>query len=235
MGEAVAAGLTVYLVLFLAQNDRAREELQRAGRHAQKVLRNYTDPLVNRIAERQRQREIEETLPEFLSLAASCLRASLTVRQAVKEAADGISGPLGEELQMTERELSAGIGLDEALKRLAARTGVRELRMTATALSAGARYGGDVATVAQALSTLVRRRTMLRREVMVLTSQARYSAIILCILPIAFFLLFPGADGRGPAAALSSPVGWALIALGLFLNLGGYLAMRRLADPERLW
>ncbi len=102
--------------------------------------------------------------------------------------------------------------------------------MTAAVLKAGARYGGDISSAARSLSSIARRRQAAKRETHVLTAQARYSSLILGALPVAFFLFFPAGDGRGPIGALSNPAGWVVVLVGLALNAGGFLIMRKLTD-----
>jgi tight adherence protein B len=196
------------------------------------VARERLEPLLKKTNEKKRRRNIEEALPIFLRQTAVCLQASLTVRQAVREGAGSVPGPLGEELAAVARELDSGISLDDALDGLAKKVGTKELDMTAAVLKAGAKYGGNVAAAAQSLAVIVRRRQAAKRETVVLTTQARYSALILSALPVAFFLFFPSSGGTGPLAVLSTPAGWAVVLAGLGLNAGGFLVMRRLAGAE---
>ena len=232
MLRAAAAGMTVafgWLILqIIPEWDGIARLLDPAMGFARKVLQ----PFKSRMGEKKRKREIEEALPVFLRQIASCLQASLTVRQTVREGARTVPGPLGEELGKVVRELDSGISLDDALDGLAKRVNLRELAMTAAVLKAGARYGGNISSAAQSLSSIVRKRQAAKRETNVLTTQARYSSLILSALPIVFFLFFPASDGRGPLSALSTPAGWVIVVAGLALNVGGFLVMRRLAGSD---
>jgi tight adherence protein B len=229
MLRASAAGLIVAISYIIVQRMPGLANIARLTEPALKYVYRRFEPVLRGIREKKRTREIEEELPVFLRQTASCLEASLTVRQAIKEGAITVAGPLGDELKAVNRELDSGISLDDALAGLAARVNIREVIMTAAVLKAGARYGGNISGAAQALSSIVRKRQAARRETNVLTAQARYSSLILSALPVAFFLFFPAGDGRGPLGALSTPAGWLVVMAGLGLNVGGFIVMRKLA------
>lgn len=234
MLSALIAGITVSGAAFLLQDERRREALRQAANNALRYIRVWVTPISQRFAEERRRREIEQCLPEFLRLSASCIRASLTVRQAVHECAAMLTGPLGEELRQADRELKSGISLESALENMAARVKISELDMAVTLLLAGSAYGGDIAGAMASLTAIVRKRLAGRREKSVLTAQARYSSLILAALPVAFMVFFPGSSGKGLLGVLSQPLGWVVIVCGLALNGGGFVLMRRLANPGRL-
>ncbi|MFA5867443.1 MAG: type II secretion system F family protein [Actinomycetota bacterium] len=234
MLKAAAAGLAVGFGCLILQKMPGKETIVRFVDPAQDYGRRLLRPLLRKTDERKRRREIEETLPVFLRQTASCLQASLTVRQAVSEGARAIPGPLGEELRAVNRELDSGISLDNSLDSLAKKTDLKEMTMSVAVLKAGARYGGDISNAAQSLSLLVRKRQAAKREQNVLTAQARYSSLILGALPVAFLLFFPADNGQGLGGVLSSPAGWAVVLAGLTLNAGGFLVMRRLAGSDSL-
>ncbi len=229
MLKAAAAGLLMGFVCLILQNAPGTDEITYFMKPTREGARRRLYPLLKKNTERRRRREIEEALPVFLRQTASCLQASLTVRQAIGEGVRTVSGPLGDELRAVDRELDSGISLDDSLTNLAERINMKDLTMSVAVLKAGARYGGDISKAARSLSLIVRKRQAAKREKSVLTAQARYSSLILGALPVAFFIFFPAGNGRGLTGVLSSPVGWIVIGAGLTLNVGGFMVMRRLA------
>ncbi len=186
--------------------------------------------LVNRrLAERRRR--IEEELPEFLRFCGMALRAGWSIRQIVGAAANRLSGPLAGELVLAAGELAAGLSVDEALRGLAERADTRDATTAAAVLGVALRQGGDAAAALDSLASVALGRLALRREIESLTAQARFSAAVLGVLPVGFWLFFPGGGGF---AALRTPIGWLIAGLGLALDAGGYAVLRRLAAPERL-
>lgn len=232
MIRAAAAGLAIAFGWSILQRMPGLDEITRLLSPVLDYARRRLQPFKSRIGEKKRARETEEALPILLRQTASCLQASLTVRQAIREGARNVPGPLGEELATVNRELASGISLDDSLAGLVKRVNVRELAMAVAVLKAGARYGGNISGAAQSLTSIVRKRQAAKREAKVLTAQARYSSLILSALPVAFFLFFPAGDGRGPLGALSTPAGWVIVLAGLALNAGGFLVMRKLAGSD---
>lgn len=177
----------------------------------------------------KRRREIEEEFPDFLRYMAACLRAGLSVRQSLMEAADRIGGPIGRELTVAAGEANAGVPVGDCLVGLARRTESADAATVSVVLRASLRYGGDSAAALDRLCEAVGRRNLMRGEVRALTAQARFSAMILSVLPLGFLIIFPA-----PAGAMLSAKGITVISIGLALNVSGYMVLRRMSAPERL-
>jgi tight adherence protein C len=134
-----------------------------------------------------RQRAIERGLPDSLDLLVTCVEAGLGLDAALQRVADevrlawpGLSG----ELQTTFLEVRAGIPRVEAFRRLAARTGVRDLKSLSATLTQTELFGTSVALALRIQAEGIRVRRMQRAE-----EKAAYVAVkmtlplILCILP----------------------------------------------------
>ena len=178
-----------------------------------------------------RRRSVENELPDFLRFSGMSLRAGWSIRQVMSEAARRFSGPLGEELALAAGELATGLTIEQALRGLAERTGTRDAVTAAAVLGVAIRQGGDAAAALDTLATVASRRLALRREVESLTAQARFSAVVLGVLPVGFWLFFPGGAGPG---ALAKPLGWLVVLIGLALDGAGFAVLRWMAAPERL-
>lgn len=176
-----------------------------------------------------RRREIEEGFPDFLRFTAACARAGLSIRQALEESAKRTGGPIGRELKTAAGELRAGVPAGDVLEGLAKRLGTSDAAAFANVLSASIKYGGDTAAALDRLGAVAVRRGLMRGEVNALTAQARFSAVILSVLPAGFFAAFPA-----PAKAIMSFRGVAAITAGLVLNISGFLVLRYMSNPERL-
>ena len=177
-----------------------------------------------------RRLAVEEELPDFLRFAGTGLRGGLSIRRILAEAGTRSSGPLADELVLAAGELGAGLTVEQVLRGLSDRSRSRDITTAASVLAVALRHGGDAAAALDALAAVAADRQAIRREVTALTAQARFSAVILSVLPVGFFLFFPG----GAAGALARPMGWLIVAVGLALNVAGFLSLRRLAAPERL-
>jgi tight adherence protein C len=147
---------------------------------------------------RGRQTAIERGLPDALDLLVTCVEAGLgldaslqRVAEEVKLAWPEVSG----ELQTTFLEVKAGIPRIEAFRRLAARTGVRDLKSLSATLAQTEIFGTSVALALRIQAEGIRVRRMQRAE-----ERAAYVGVkmtmplVFCVLPSLMVIV------AGPAA-----------------------------------
>ena len=135
---------------------------------------------------KERTLQISETLPDTLDLLVICVEAGLGMDAALvrvgKEQADqGLA--MGEELQLMNQEIGAGIARREALSRLADRVGIDELRGLVTFLVQTEELGGSIARSLRVYSTTMREKRMQKAE------EAARKVVIKLIFPLVFFIL----------------------------------------------
>lgn len=136
---------------------------------------------------RARQTSIERGLPDALDLLVTCVEAGLGLDASLQRVADEVrlAWPvLAEELQTTFLEVKAGIPRIESFRRLAARTGVRDLKSLSATLTQTEIFGTSVALALRIQAEGIRVRRMQRAE-----EKAAYVSVkmtlplVLCILP----------------------------------------------------
>jgi tight adherence protein C len=136
---------------------------------------------------RKRQTSIERGLPDALDLLVTCVEAGLGLDASLQRVADEVrlAWPvLAEELQTTFLEVKAGIPRIESFRRLAARTGVRDLKSLSATLTQTEIFGTSVALALRIQAEGIRVRRMQRAE-----EKAAYVSVkmtlplVLCILP----------------------------------------------------
>jgi tight adherence protein B len=171
-------------------------------------------------------------MPDFFRFLSSALRAGLSVRQSVMEASARTEGPLAGELKKVSAEIANGLSLEESFRGLAERSGSREAAAAAAVLTAAVVYGGDSPGALDGMADIAAAHREIRQEIRVLTAQARFSALILGVLPVGFLIFNPA--GAGLLKVLTEPYAAAAVGLGALLNAAGFIALRRLADPDRL-
>jgi len=102
---------------------------------------------------KQRQKVIENGLPDALDLFIVCLEAGSALDQAIVKTSQDLDvpyPPLAEELRMITTEMRAGKPRLEAFKNFATRTGVDDVRALVSMLTQSDRFG---TSIAQALRT----------------------------------------------------------------------------------
>jgi tight adherence protein B len=177
-------------------------------------------------------RAVEEGLPDALEAMARSMRSGASTHQALLEVAVATPGLLGDELRATTRDLAAGVGLEPALGALARRRREPGVRLAVAALQLGADAGGAHARALDGVAASVRARLGVVREVRAMSSQARMSALVIGVAPLAFAVLAAGMDGEGARFLLRTPLGLACLTVGVVLDGLGALWMHRLAQVE---
>jgi tight adherence protein B len=171
---------------------------------------------------------LDRALPVALEAVARSLRSGASLGQAIAEAAEAAPPPLAAELARVVAEAGAGAGLVAALERLGERNPSGAVRLAVAAMALGVDTGGAQAKAVDGVAATLRDRLAIGAEVRALSSQARASAVVIGIAPVAFGAVAVTAD-RGTAAFLfRTPVGLACLTTGLGLDALSWLWMRRL-------
>jgi tight adherence protein B len=170
----------------------------------------------------------EHDLPAALEAVARSLRSGASLRQAVAEAGAATPGRLGRELVTVARQVDHGATLVAALEALAERQPGPGVRLTVAALCLGVETGGAQARAVDGVAATLRDRLAVAAEVKALASQARISALVIGLAPLAFGAFAMTTDPRTAQFLFHTPLGLALLAVGCTLDGLGWLWMQRL-------
>lgn len=177
---------------------------------------------------RHHERRLERSLPDALDGIARSLRSGASLRQALEEVAASSTGLLGDDLTAIVADVHDGASIVDALATWPARRPVGGVRLATAALSLGAETGGASARAIDGVAATLRTNLGIAGEVRALSSQARLSALVIVLAPIAFAVLAASSDGGTAAFLLRTPPGLLCLALGLGLDALGWLWMRRI-------
>lgn len=136
---------------------------------------------------KRRMKEIQLALPDALDLMVVCVEAGLGLNQAMARVSDEIrhvSEVMSEEFALINLEIRAGVERMEALRNLAQRTGVEDVRTLVAILVQTDRFGTSVATALRTQSDTMRTKRRQRAE------EAAAKTTIKLILPLVF-CVFP--------------------------------------------
>ena len=143
----------------------------------------------------KRQQLILKSLPDVLDQITVGVEAGLGFDAAMARTAKSNEGPLAQELMRTLQHVAAGLSRAEALRGMATRNKVPELRQFVGAILQAEQYGIPMAQVlrVQAAEQRRRRRQRAEEKAMKLPVKVLFP-LVLCILPTLFIVLI------GPAA-----------------------------------
>jgi tight adherence protein C len=143
----------------------------------------------------ERRTAIQRELPDTLDQISICVGAGLGFEGAMAQAGESGKGPLAQELVRTLQEMQVGVSRREALRNLAARTDVPDVRHLVVALVQAEAYGVPIVDVlsTQAAEQRVKRRQRAEERAMKMTVKVIFP-LVFCILPALFVVVIgPGA------------------------------------------
>jgi tight adherence protein C len=138
----------------------------------------------------KRQQRLAVSLPEALDLLTICVEAGLGFDAALAQVARNLNGPLAREFARVLQEMQIGKSRAEAMRALAERTSVPELRAFVAALTQSAELGIPVASVLreQAREMRVRRRQRAEAQAQKVPVKITFP-LIGCLLPALFVVI----------------------------------------------
>jgi len=137
---------------------------------------------------RKRQRQITVGLPDALDLTVVCVEAGLPLDQALMRVGEDLKyahPELREEFYLANLEMGAGKPRAEALRNLATRTGVDDVRLLVAALVQTDRFGTSISQALRMYSDALRTERRRRAE-----EQAAKTATKM-VVPLVVFALIP--------------------------------------------
>ena len=143
----------------------------------------------------KRQKQIQLQLPDFLDQITVGVEAGLGLDAAMARTAKSNDGPLAEEFRRTLQHVQAGLSRSEALRGLANRNKVVELRQFVASILQAEQFGIPMAQVLRVQAGEQRRKRRQRAEEKAMKLPVKVLfPLVLCILPALFVVLI------GPAA-----------------------------------
>ena len=175
-----------------------------------------------------RRARYDAQVAELAAALARAVRSGATLRVALHEVLPSLAPPLRGDVAMVVELVERGVGVDAALS--AWRTGRESAPLDL--LVAGARFGhaegGDLGTALDAVTVAVHDRLEVAAEARALSTQARTSGTVLVALPVIGAVSFSVLDPGVAQLLLTTPLGWACLAVGVSLDLAGLASIRLL-------
>lgn len=127
---------------------------------------------------------LEEQLPDAVELMVRSLRVGHPFSSAIQIVSNEVPDPLGTEMGLIADESAYGRDVGEALKALAERVDMQDMRFLAVAVTIQQTSGGNLAEILDGLSKVIRARFKLFRRVKAITAEAKWSGAFLSGFPL---------------------------------------------------
>jgi tight adherence protein B len=183
-------------------------------------------------AGQRRRALIEAQSLDAMSLLASGLRAGYSVPQAVALVARQSPEPTAAEFGIAAQEIAVGVGLADAITRLARRTANADYALVAIIIRVQHEVGGNLAQILDSVSSTMRERLELRQYVQSLTAQQRLSSMVLTVLPFGLLAFLFVVDRSFVDPLFTEPVGRLMLALAGVMVFVGWTIMRGMGRVE---
>ena len=137
---------------------------------------------------------IEEQLPDSVELMVRSLRVGNPFSSAIQIVAKEASDPIASEFGVIADESAFGRDTGEALKAMAERLDMQDLRFLAVAVTIQQQSGGNLAEILAGLAKVIRARFRLFRRGKAITAEAKWSGKFLSAFPIVALIVINVSD-----------------------------------------
>ena len=127
---------------------------------------------------------LEEQLPDAIELMVRSLKVGHPFSSALQIVSSEVPDPLGTEFGIISDEAAYGRDVGEALKDMAERLDMQDMRFLAVAVTIQQVSGGNLAEILAGLAKVIRARFRLFRRVKAITAEAKWSGKFLSGFPI---------------------------------------------------
>ncbi|MER8411574.1 type II secretion system F family protein [Mesorhizobium sp. M1342] len=183
--------------------------------------------LVLRRARNRRIQKFARQLPDALDMIVRSLRAGHPASVAIGLVAREMPDPLGTEFGIVADEITFGLSMEQAVRKLSQRVGFEGLHLLSVSLSIQAKTGGNLTGILSNLSSVLRERQKLRLKIRALSAEGRVSAWIISLFPLVMFgillVVSPSYYGGVWKSPLITPV---FLTFGLWALLGDFIMYR---------
>jgi tight adherence protein B len=179
----------------------------------------------------RRERRFAAALPGVLEQVAAELRGGGTIAGAIERLASS-EHAVAADFRRIHVRTCLGLALSDALATWPSDHDAPGVRAAAGALSVAAAMGGRAADAIDGLAASIRHRLDAAAEARALSSQARLSALVIGVAPVAYLAFASLVDRRSVTALISTGVGRVCLVLGLGLEALAALWIRRIVSSE---
>ena len=170
----------------------------------------------------------EKALPEVIDTLSRSLRAGHSLTAALSIVAENAPEPARSEFQEVFRKQNFGLPLRDALMELLDRIPSQDLRVLVTGILVQKDTGGNITTILDRTSSVIRERLKLQGDIRVHTAQGRMTGWILCSLPFIMLVTLNLMNPGYSKVLTDTPVGRKLLYGGMGLLGVGIFLIRRI-------
>ena len=178
----------------------------------------------------RRMAKFEENLPDAIDLFTRTMRAGHNIHSGLETISTETSDPIKKEFKKIMEELALGSPIEATLHNLGERVPLIDLKFFITGLILQRQTGANMVAVLENLSLLIRERLNMAAKMKAHTAQQRFSAGLLCTMPLVVGLGFWFLKPEYIKLLWTDPVGSKFLTYAIISEIIGIIVIRKLAN-----
>jgi tight adherence protein B len=180
------------------------------------------------IKRKKRLKKFLQLLPDALDLMSRGLSAGHAFTESLQMVSTEMPEPIATEFRKTYDEQNLGLSLKLALENLTQRMPLLDLRMCVTAVLIQRETGGNLSELLEKVAHTIRERFRIMEDLKTLTLSSRWSAWLLCALPVALAVYITFMNPEYMEVMWRDPRGHKLLVVAAVMQILGMLMVQKI-------
>jgi tight adherence protein B len=177
---------------------------------------------------KKRLKKFLQLLPDALDLMSRGLSAGHAFTESLQMVSSEMPEPIATEFRKTYDEQNLGLSLKLALENLTQRMPLLDLRMCVTAVMIQRETGGNLSELLEKVAHTIRERFRIMEDLKTLTLSSRWSAWLLCGLPIFMAVYITAMNPTYMEVMWRDPRGHKLLVIAAIMQILGMLMVQKI-------
>ncbi|MEY4093324.1 MAG: hypothetical protein RLZZ53_523 [Acidobacteriota bacterium] len=177
-------------------------------------------------------RRVDDQLVDALRMMANALKAGLNLQQGFDLVSREMPPPISVVFGRVVSEINLGRLTDDALRRMAQRLPLDDVRLFADSVLTLRETGGNLSETFAVIAETVIERKKVQGRIKTVTTQGVSQGVIICSMPFAMLLLFAFIDEHYLDPFFNTPLGWIMLFVVFVLDAVGMFAILKVVKVE---
>jgi len=181
---------------------------------------------------KRRQVEFISQLPDMLQTTSTAMKAGASLNHALESVVMEEGGPISQEFDLFLRELRVGVDFNDALDNIYLRMPLIDFKLVVSGMQISREIGGNLADTLERLAITLRSKIEMEGKIDALTAQGRAQGIVMTCLPLVLGYILYLMEPEQMSLMWTEWYGWLVIALVAFMEIAGYLVIRKIVNID---
>ena len=177
-----------------------------------------------------RKKKLNYQLPDVFDMLCQALRAGHSLASGIQLVGQQLPDPAGTEFYRCFQEQNLGLKLEDAMKNMADRVDLLDMRFFVTAVTVQRQTGGDLAEILEKISAVIRDRIKILGQVKALTAEGRLSGWVLSALPVLVFFVAKALNPEYVNILLYEKQGQFMLGAAVVMQIMGMLMIKKIVN-----